>query len=117
MSAECERAARVRTLPIRRGGTPLLARTEFIARTTARSVGVADAPRALSGFMCVTEPAPARALTASARPSKNTTTLRRRGFPDIRRSAQEVSGRRGRSPWFQLELSTISERYLLLSRE
>jgi hypothetical protein len=85
MSAECERAARVRALPIRKGGTPLLVRTAFIARTTATSLGVAEAPLTLSGVVRVTEPAPARALTASARPSENTTTLRMRLFPDIRR--------------------------------
>jgi hypothetical protein len=88
-----------------------------MTRTTARSLGVADTPLAPSGFIGVTEPAPARALTASARPSENTTTLRRRGFPDIRRSAREVSSPRGQRPSFQLELSTVSEKYLLLLKE
>ena len=50
MSAECERAARVRTLPIRKGGTPLLVRTEFITRTTARSLGVARTPLGVERF-------------------------------------------------------------------
>src|SRR5262245_34571327 len=111
MSTECERAARVSARPTASGGTPRLARNEFIARTIAASRAV-GAPAARATRIDACEFAPACALEASAIASENTTKLSVRQFPGTRGLTPHRNRERGYRPLFFVQFSAAFYSYL-----